>query len=100
MHRHAVCVTGLEREYADIRANVRHAVLGLLRRTAPTVDVRWFGVRPPEDPWAHAVADLGFEAIERQTPCLAPNASLPMWFTCSRGSGTTRGGVCARSFVR
>ncbi|KAL1519724.1 hypothetical protein AB1Y20_023234 [Prymnesium parvum] len=100
MVRVAVCVTGLERSYPEIRGNIRTAVFGLLANIASQADVRVFGVKPVNDSWPNALIDFGpmIDTIEEQRPCRSPEAPLPMWFTCTRGSKTTRGGECARSF--
>eukprot|EP00966_Prymnesium_polylepis_P277638 6414555-Prymnesium_polylepis.1 len=98
--RFAVCVTGLERSYPEIRWNVRAAIFGLLASSAPQTDIHVFGVRPVNDSWPNARQDLGplLDTIEDQRPCRAADAPLPMWFTCTRGSKTFRGGDCTRSF--
>ena len=100
--RHAVCITGLEREYSEIRTNLRRAVFGLLNRSAVHTDVRIFGVRPPNDNWTNVLSDLPFQAVGMQqwSFCYPQNISLPFWFTCSRGGKTTRMGVCTRSFMQ
>ena len=100
--RHAVCVTGLEREYSEIRTNVRKAIFGLLNRSAAHTDVRVFGVRPPNDNWTNVLSDLPFQAVGMQnwSFCYPQDIELPFWFTCSRGGKTTRMGMCTRSFMQ
>ena len=99
--RFAVCVTGLERSYPEIRWNIRAAIFGLLASAAPQTDIHVFGVRPVNDSWPNARKDFGplVDTIEDQRPCRPSNAPLPMWFTCTRGSKTIRGeNSCTRSF--
>ena len=100
--RHAVCVTGLEREYPEISRNIDRAIFGLLNRTAAQTVTRVFGVRPPNDNWTHAMAALRFEAVGLQSwsYCYPADMPLPFWFTCSRNGGTSRMGVCTRSFMQ
>ena len=62
---HAVCLTGLERSFAEIGGNVREGVYRLL---GPRVT--WFGVKPPHDAWSTIHTLLPpFAAVERQTTC-------------------------------
>ena len=100
--RHAVCVTGLEREYSEISRNLDRAIFGLLNRTAVQTVVRVFGVRPPNDNWTHALNELPFTAVgtQRWSFCYPEDIPLPFWFTCSRGGKTTRMGLCTRSFMQ
>ena len=100
--RHAVCVTGLEREYPEISRNIDRAIFGLLNRTAAQTVTRVFGVRPPNDNWTHAMGALRFEAVGLQSwsYCYPADMPLPFWFTCSRNGGTSRMGVCTRSFMQ
>jgi hypothetical protein len=100
--RHAVCVTGLEREYPEISRNIERAIFGLLNRTAAQTVTRVFGVRPPNDNWTHAMDALRFEAVGLQSwsYCYPADMLLPFWFTCSRNGGTSRMGVCTRSFMQ
>ena len=44
---HAVCITGQERSFGEIGANVREGVLRMLG----TPRVAFFGVKPVNDPW-------------------------------------------------
>ena len=100
--RIAVCGTGLERSYPEIRGNVLAGIFGMLSRAAPNVETRFFGVRPLNDTWPHALVDLGaiVDTVEIQHWCRPQDEVLPWWFTCTRGRKTTRGGECTRSFVQ
>ena len=100
--RHAVCVTGLERAYSEVRWNIRAAIFGFLASSAPQTHIRVFGVRPVNDSWPHAMADFAtlIDTIELQRSCRPVDAPLPQWFSCTRGSSISRMGDCTRSFVQ
>ena len=84
--RHAVCVTGLEREYSQISQNLNRAIFGLLNRSAVHSDVRIFGVRPHNDNWTNVLRDMPFQTVATQSwnHCYPDDQPLPFWFTCSR----------------
>ena len=70
---HAVCLTGLERSFSEIGANVRAAVLDLYGGQSASVD--FFGVRPVLDPWAQLRRLLPLRAIKVQSPCWSSRAA-------------------------
>ena len=59
----AVCITGLERSYAEIASNIDRVIL----RVAPRA--RFFGVRP-KGSWDHVT--LSFDGLAHQTRCESP----------------------------
>ena len=84
----AVCVTGLERSFKEIRSNIEQAVL-----SASGYDkVLLFGVRPSNDPWKTALG-WPFTAVATQRLCVGeealPNASSFYPFDYSGPSGRT-----------
>lgn len=97
--RYAVCMTGLERSFREIALNIQAAVMRMMNRSS---HVAFFGVRPPNDnqSWSNVMRQFPMNDIVWQKPCRPTGAPLPMWFTCTRGSKTTRGGKCAETFVQ
>ena len=94
---HAVCLTGLERSFAEIGGNVREGVYRLL---GPRVT--WFGVKPPHDAWSMIHTLLPpFAAVERQATCwsAAQANETISWLHClSHQAGRT--GDCRLGFLQ
>ena len=78
----AVCLTGLERSFSEIGANVREAVLRFL---GPSSSPTFFGVRPPADPWRTVHLLLPMHETVLQTRCWTPEqASVTLsWLHCN-----------------
>ena len=82
----AVCVTGLERSFKEIRSNIEQEVL-----LAPGYDkITLFGVRPINDVWTTALR-WPFAAVATQRMCVdeLPNASSFYPFDYSGPAGGT-----------
>ena len=94
---HAVCLTGLERSFGEIGANVREGVYRLL---GPSLD--FFGVRPPSDSWSSIFSLLPpFVAVRTQAPCWSDaqrNWTLS-WLHCLSNTAG-RSGDCRLSFLQ
>ena len=58
--KHAVCLTGLERSFEEIGANVREGVFSML---GPSVE--FFGVHPVNSTWASITSLLPMRVLER-----------------------------------
>ena len=85
--RHAVCLTGMERSFSEIGANVREAVHDVLG--TPEASITFFGVQPVNDSWVHINSWLRIDHVEAQTRC---SVSVPRWYGCqSHGRGDCRG---------
>jgi hypothetical protein len=98
---HALCVTGLQRSFAEIGASIRSRVFQFLQATASVVEIRRFGVQPRNDSWENVKRELGpFDTLDLQTSCRPPGAPLPAFFTCTRGSRVHRQDSCTASFVQ
>ena len=65
--RHAVCLTGLERSFAEIGGNIREGLYSALAHSTSVL----FGVRPPHDAWAsvRALLPLADANVETQKRC-------------------------------
>lgn len=96
--RHAVCLTGLQRDFPNIAVNVREFIFGLLG--TPGAEITFFGVRPPTDRWAAVRRLLPMHVIEpMKGMCLpqyetaAQRRSLRSLIHCSdRGRSDCHGG--------
>ena len=64
---HAVCITGQERSFGEIGANVREGVLRMLG----TPRVAFFGVKPVNDPWTGLQKLLPLTTVIAQHKCWA-----------------------------
>ena len=91
----AVCVTGLERSFGEIGANIREGVYTML---GPNVSV--FGVTPPQANWSVVASLLPLRAVEpSRGPCWSDhvrNATIA-WMHCDF---RLRGGDCRISFLQ
>ena len=69
----AVCLTGMERSFAEIGGNIRE---GLYSALSGASDVRIFGVRPPSDAWSSIFRMLPISPsdVEVQRPCWTARA--------------------------
>ena len=97
--RHAVCLTGLERSFAEIGGNIREGFLGALGDDALAI----FGVRPPHDSWASIRALLPLSDDDGhlvvQQPCWSVHAEnlTVRWMHCDM---RLRKGDCRLSFLQ
>lgn len=97
----AVCLTGMERSFAEVGANVREGLLHLLGDVHTVQHTVFFGVRPPSDSWSSVrkLLPLSDERLEVQTKCwsgAAQNATIA-WMHCDF---RLRGGDCRLSFLQ
>ena len=92
---YAVCLTGLERSFAEIGGNVREALFTLLHGGRVTI----FGVRPSHDSWGEIKSLLPIARVVEQRPCWTPeqqNMTLK-WMHCDF---RLRTGDCRLSFLQ
>jgi hypothetical protein len=93
--QHAVCLTGLERSFAEIGANVREGVFGMLGK-----EVTFFGVRPANSTWASVHELLPMAVVEPQRGrCWSDDmqAATVAWMHCDF---RLRAGDCRLSFLQ
>ena len=83
MPAHAVCITGLQRSFAEISGNIRVAMAGL--HGGPTSKLVWFGVRPPQDSWAEVHARLPPLQTEVQQQQCTSGKPITWYSAYSRG---------------
>ena len=86
---HAVCITGQERSFGEIGANVREGVLRMLG----TPRVAFFGVKPVNDPWTGLQKLLPLTTVIAQHKCWdAEDLSVTVrWVHCDmRGRSDCR----------
>ena len=92
--RHAVCLTGLQREFPVVGGNIRRFLLELVAalsaRQHQRAELAIFGVRPRSDSWWAITRLLPLHTVEPQSPLCVPwyNASpvLPArlhWYHCN-----------------
>jgi hypothetical protein len=92
---HAVCITGAERSFGEIGANVREGVLRMLG----TPRVAFFGVKPTEEAWDAVQRLLPLTAMMPQRKCWdAEDLNVTIrWVHCDlRGRATD----CRVSFIQ
>ena len=100
--RHAVCLTGLERDFPIVGSNVREFLFRLLG--TPEATVTFFGVKPQLDPWHNIFKLLPMHIVEAQEGMCLPQHLLDTirskrrmvrWLHCSnRGRND-----CSSGFV-
>ena len=94
--RHAVCLTGLQRDFDVIGANVRHFLLDLVGGGS---ELTMFGVQPEGESWWAIRRLLPLHMSEPQAPLCIPwytNSSDVPWYHCS-----SRGRAhCERNFLQ
>lgn len=93
--QHAVCLTGLERSFEEIGANVREGVFRMLGR-----DVTFFGVRPTNSSWRSVQQLLPMSAVESQRGrCWSDEVQTATvsWMHCDF---RLRAGDCRLSFLQ
>ena len=83
MPAHAVCITGLQRSFAEISGNIRAAVAGL--HGGPGSKVVWFGVRPPQDSWTEVHSRLPPLQTEVQQQQCTSGKPITWYSAYSRG---------------
>ena len=76
--RTAVCLTGMERSFAEIGANIREGLARLLGAATLRDEAVFFGVRPAHDPWTEVRALLPFAdaRLETQRRCWSAGSSV------------------------
>ena len=92
----AVCLTGMERSFAEIGGNIREGLLSLLDAST---SVTIFGVRPRHDPWSSLNVLLPMHQVETQSRCwsgVAQNFTIG-WMHCDF---RMRAGDCRLSFLQ
>lgn len=92
---HAVCVTGQERSFLEIGANIREGVLTMLAGS-----VTFFGVRPRNETWAQINRLLPMARVETQRgPCWSARAANTTfgWMHCDFRYRT---GDCRLNFLQ
>ena len=95
--RHAVCISGMERSFAEMGDNVRQAVIHFFG----TAQITWFGNQPANDDWLTIRRLLPMHVIEPQSQCDGPGTPIlnetVRWLSCDlRGRAVD----CRRSFVQ
>ena len=92
----AVCLTGLERSFAEIGLNVREGLFTLLNSSRT---VSFFGVRPINDEWKEIPALLPLHGIAVQQPCWSAAAqnNTIAWMHCDM---RLRKGDCRLAFLQ
>ena len=96
----AVCLTGMERSFAEVGANIREGLYHLLG-AANAPHAVFVGVRPPHDTWpsVRALLPLDEAHIDVQRRCwggLAQNLTI-RWMHCDM---RLRAGDCRLSFLQ
>lgn len=96
---HAVCLTGLERSFAEIGANIREGLFGLFDEDPSGSSVVIFGIKPQNATWTSIHWLLPIHSLAEQLPCWsAAEANTTFrWMHCDF---RLRRGDCRLSFLQ